>query len=206
MPQTLKATVRQQILDAAELVFAESGYSGATMSAIAAAAGVSTGNLYRYFASKEDLFYTVIPDEFVRSFLNLLRRRLKSLVAADDLAHLDANAQQDAQGLLRFWIDHRLKVVILLDRAAGSRHERFARRFVDELMKPSLAKFRRDAPGQRVSPVARFVLQQVFENTIRIIVAMLAHYEQETDIRTAFAGFWSYQLAGLTGFTKWITP
>lgn len=205
MAQTLKPAVRQQVLDAAEQVFAESGYSDATMSVIATRAGVSTGNLYHYFTNKDDLFYSVITDHFVSSFVHVLRRRVKSLVDADDLGNLNANAQRDAQDLLRFWIDHRLKVVILLDRAAGSRHGIFADRFVDELMKPSLAKFRQDASHQRVSPIARFILRGVFENTVRMIVAILTRHENEADIRTAFAGFWSYQLAGLNGLAEWIT-
>jgi AcrR family transcriptional regulator len=205
MVQTLKTTVRQQVLDAAEVAFAESGYLGATMAGIAAQAGVSTGNLYRYFTDKDELFYSVLTDEFVESFLRLLRRRVKSLLDAENLADLNADTQRDAQDLLGFWVTHRLKVVILLDRAAGSRHESFARQFVEELMRPSLVKLRREAPGQRVSPIARFILQRVFENTVRMIVAILAAHESETDIRTAFAGFWSYQLAGLAGLAEWIT-
>jgi TetR/AcrR family transcriptional repressor of uid operon len=41
------------ILDAAERCFARSGFHGASMSEICAEAGMSPGNLYRYFPSKE---------------------------------------------------------------------------------------------------------------------------------------------------------
>ena len=47
---------RQQILNGANLVFAEHGYEGASMSAIARKAGVSKGTLYNYFTNKADLF------------------------------------------------------------------------------------------------------------------------------------------------------
>ncbi|MCQ8242543.1 TetR/AcrR family transcriptional regulator [Rhizosaccharibacter radicis] len=47
---------RQQILRGAERVFTESGFEGASMSRIAAEAGVSKGTLYNYFTSKSDLF------------------------------------------------------------------------------------------------------------------------------------------------------
>ena len=47
---------RQQILSGANLVFAEHGYEGASMSAIARKAGVSKGTLYNYFTNKADLF------------------------------------------------------------------------------------------------------------------------------------------------------
>jgi TetR/AcrR family transcriptional regulator, mexJK operon transcriptional repressor len=51
-----KALKRQRILDAALQVFAQEGYAGTSMDAIAAAAGVSKPTLYTYFGAKEQLF------------------------------------------------------------------------------------------------------------------------------------------------------
>ncbi|MGX5736880.1 TetR/AcrR family transcriptional regulator [Bosea thiooxidans] len=42
-----------RILDAAERVFARAGFHAATMQDVAAEAGMSPGNLYRYFSSKD---------------------------------------------------------------------------------------------------------------------------------------------------------
>jgi AcrR family transcriptional regulator len=50
------ACKERQILDGAAAVFARDGYEGASMSRIAAEAGVSKGTLYNYFASKAELF------------------------------------------------------------------------------------------------------------------------------------------------------
>ena len=47
---------RRQILRGAALAFSREGYEGASMSRIAANAGVSKGTLYNYFDSKADLF------------------------------------------------------------------------------------------------------------------------------------------------------
>lgn len=44
-----------RILDAAERVFARAGFHAATMQDVAREAGMSPGNLYRYFASKDVL-------------------------------------------------------------------------------------------------------------------------------------------------------
>ncbi len=51
---------RESILEAAEAVFSERGYPGATMAEIAARSGYSAGNLYNLFASKEDLLCKVL--------------------------------------------------------------------------------------------------------------------------------------------------
>jgi AcrR family transcriptional regulator len=63
---TKSERTRAAILDAALRLFQESGYEGATMRAIAAEAGVSLGNAYYYFESKEHLiqgFYARMHEE-----------------------------------------------------------------------------------------------------------------------------------------------
>ena len=56
----VRASNERAILAAAEVVFAEAGYGGATTAAIAARAGVAKANLHYYFATKEALYRAVI--------------------------------------------------------------------------------------------------------------------------------------------------
>jgi AcrR family transcriptional regulator len=51
---------REEILSAAEKVFAAKGFFPTTMSEIAETAEFGTGTLYKYFKSKEDLYFTLI--------------------------------------------------------------------------------------------------------------------------------------------------
>jgi AcrR family transcriptional regulator len=51
---------RAQILDGARAVFLAEGFDGASMEAIAHAAGVSKGTLYSYFKGKDELFTSLI--------------------------------------------------------------------------------------------------------------------------------------------------
>jgi TetR/AcrR family transcriptional regulator, repressor for uid operon len=53
--ETLHEDRRHRILDAAGLCFARSGFHQTTMQDVAAEAGMSPGNIYRYFASKDAL-------------------------------------------------------------------------------------------------------------------------------------------------------
>jgi AcrR family transcriptional regulator len=60
-----------RILEAALSVFAEAGYSGASMDVIARRAGVSKPTLYQYFGSKEQLFEAIMfsgRDHMLESF------------------------------------------------------------------------------------------------------------------------------------------
>jgi TetR/AcrR family transcriptional regulator len=52
----------QKILRAAEAVFADAGFAGATMADIAATADLPKANLHYYFGSKEDLYRALLRD------------------------------------------------------------------------------------------------------------------------------------------------
>jgi AcrR family transcriptional regulator len=54
---------RKEILEAAEKLFAAKGFFPTTMSDIAQEAEFGTGTLYKYFKSKEDLYFTLIHDK-----------------------------------------------------------------------------------------------------------------------------------------------
>ena len=62
--QIAKPSIREEneraILSAAEAEFAEQGFGGATMAAIAARAGVPKPNVYYYFPTKERLYRAVV--------------------------------------------------------------------------------------------------------------------------------------------------
>jgi len=57
---------RERLLDAAAHVFARRGYRGASMSEIAAEAGLSKGALYWNFAGKEELFFDLLDERVGR--------------------------------------------------------------------------------------------------------------------------------------------
>jgi AcrR family transcriptional regulator len=59
-----KARTRERLLDAAGRVFAERGFTGATVEEIAESAGYSIGALYSNFAGKEELFLELLSARF----------------------------------------------------------------------------------------------------------------------------------------------
>src|SRR5215211_5760683 len=61
---------RKLLLDAAEEVFAEKGFIPATLDDIAKAAGYTKGAIYKYFATKEELFLAASDRYWRRYFDN----------------------------------------------------------------------------------------------------------------------------------------
>ncbi|MBO8159423.1 TetR/AcrR family transcriptional regulator [Thermosyntropha sp.] len=58
---------REKIIEAARKVISENGIAGATVRSIAKEAGVSTGAIYHYYASKEDILYDIIDESLTAS-------------------------------------------------------------------------------------------------------------------------------------------
>lgn len=70
------------ILKAAEVVFAQKGYSLTTMDDVASEAQFSKATLYRYFKSKSEIFFEIILNSFeeVRQKLRKIKEKKKSAV------------------------------------------------------------------------------------------------------------------------------
>lgn len=70
MPRTkiqteqIRTESRARIIATARRLFAERGFDGCNVSAIARLAGMSQGNIYWHFASKEELFQAVLLEGF----------------------------------------------------------------------------------------------------------------------------------------------
>ncbi|XXX73730.1 TetR/AcrR family transcriptional regulator [Sorangium sp. So ce134] len=202
MAQVLKDEVQESIAAAALTIFARKGYESATMAEIARAAGVSTGNIYRYYANKDALFYAVVDEGFARALTLLLRRRVKALDGVDDIRTLAPTAPYHliSEELLRFCIKNRLRVVIVLGRAGGSRYERFAEETVAHLVELAIEHFRSANPRLSVTEAMRFNLDQIYQSLVRTTVGALARFEDEAAIREAIHGYSTYHLAGLRCF------
>jgi TetR/AcrR family transcriptional regulator, transcriptional repressor of aconitase len=82
-----KQARREQILAAAQRVFARHGYEGATVVRLEAETGLSRGAIFNYFGSKEALFFALVrrsSDRFVEIWLEDGYRALLEAIAGED--------------------------------------------------------------------------------------------------------------------------
>lgn len=76
---------KARIIQAAKCVISRSGISGATMRGIAEEAGLSTGAIYHYYSSKEDILYEVMDESLsetvrIAQESKILERSLNELI------------------------------------------------------------------------------------------------------------------------------
>jgi TetR/AcrR family transcriptional regulator len=131
----LRRAREAQILDAAEGVFAEAGFSGATMQGIAERAGLPKANVHYYFGTKETLYRAVLArilDLWVDAFDHLVPERdpaealaayirdkmrwsrsrpLASKVFANEIIHGAPQVADYLSGKLKRTLDEKARVI-----------------------------------------------------------------------------------------------
>mgnify|MGYP000498261662 CR=1 FL=1 len=83
--QTSKRSQNQKrILEAAEKVFAEAGYAGATTQLIADVAGLPKANVHYYFKTKEEIFLAMLSEDYETLMVEVIQL-LDAPSSPDDL-------------------------------------------------------------------------------------------------------------------------
>ena len=95
----LEATTRERILASATRLFAEKGFEGASMPAIAKASGITAGAIYKHFEGKGELLLEVVTRSFLSSPLFAHGSEYRNDATA--LAHLAAAYTEPALKLVR---------------------------------------------------------------------------------------------------------
>ncbi|MEA4926519.1 MAG: TetR/AcrR family transcriptional regulator [Syntrophomonadaceae bacterium] len=111
--QYLKDEIKNSIISAALNEFEEKGFNNASIRTIASNAGIATGNLYRYFDGKEELFnYIMAP----------VSERFTALIFSDfkaDSNNLPVLADV-VDKIMSFYERYSREFMILLDKSEGS--------------------------------------------------------------------------------------
>lgn len=202
--QILKNNVRLQIEQAAVTLFSSVGYEKSGIAEIARLAGISTGNIYRYFGNKQQLLYSIISDKFVESCFKILLEKIgnaKSL-SSDQIAASKEFAKGNLD-LLNFLICNRLKLVILMKGCPGTRFEDFHSRIRSEVIKAVVEYFSSVRGKRRKKTDSSFnlLLETLYENLINATLAILAGNTSDIECRQTLQMLIEYHLKGMSSFS-----
>lgn len=130
-----RAAIERRILAAAESVFADKGYAGATTGEIARRANLPKPNLHYYFKTKEELYQRVLTDiiddwlgsadqivagaepevalrAYIRGKIELARAKpLASRVFANEIIHGAPHLKTFLETKLRDWVETKTAVI-----------------------------------------------------------------------------------------------
>lgn len=202
MAQRPKPEVREAIQKAAAEAFADSGFERAALGDIVERAGTSIGNFYKYFANKDELFADFIPRGFASELMNRVRAQVEALRAEPDVFSLGKGHpyQCASEDLLAFTITHRERVVFLLLRAQGTKHERFVGEVVRLLVELALEHAQTTYPTFTVTPAKKRALTRIYKAFVATLGAILTEEHAEHAVREAITMQTTYHLTGLRAF------
>lgn len=169
---------RRRIIDVALELFREQGYDGTTMRMIASEAGVSLGNTYYYFKSKEDLIL-----EFYDQLQTAHSARAEEVLATE------TELEERLRGVVRAWVDE------------AAPYQEFAGKFFRNAADPksplspfsqesgpvrdsSIALFGRVLSGTKVSPLVKDELPELLWLYMMGIVLFWVHDDSPGNAKT----------------------
>lgn len=139
--QVIKESTRAQLLAAAREAFFEKGYEAVTMRELAVRSGISLGNIYNYYRSKEDLLGAVLTPA-----LNALNGLLHDHSSPDDNAPdwfiSKAYSETSVDEMLDVVVRYRQELKLLLSSSQNTQFQGFCNDWVARSSELGLAYMR----------------------------------------------------------------
>lgn len=120
--QYQKEEVKRRILQSALDEFEKYGFSAANMRRIAQGALVATGNLYRYFNSKDDIFDEIVKSVYISITTFIEEVSELEAYGRGDIKHL---AGYITEGIVKIHAAYGRELLVIADKSTGSKHEDF---------------------------------------------------------------------------------
>jgi TetR/AcrR family transcriptional regulator len=195
--QTLDIHRRRLIVAAARRVFEASGLEGASIRAIAQAAGCTTGAIYPLFRSKEEIFAVVLAES-----LAAVTRQVRA--AMDGIAAPAKSLRRGTLAIYKYYDAHPSELALSLVLFNGDRRQRLGaalddalKRQLDDLLS-LLAEQVRKATAKPFLPMARLEATALITYLVGLLVlkqgrkidvlgshasVLLAHYTKNMVVR-----------------------
>ena len=118
---------RDRILDSARKHFLKSGFRAAALRKIAGDAGFTSGALYGYFTSKEDLFYAITDPvaERIMDKLDMIRAKMDAPPEEERLVSMGSIYYPHIPEIVDILLSDRDAVRLIVNGSGGTKYEGF---------------------------------------------------------------------------------
>ncbi|MCT4618707.1 MAG: TetR/AcrR family transcriptional regulator [Marinisporobacter sp.] len=203
MVQYKKDEIKEKIDQAALRVFAKKGYRDSKISDIAKKAGISVGNIYRYYKSKDDIFYTVVPERFIETIRSLLVEKVSAIKEKKLKFIEDSNEFWLFNNeFIHFMVNNRERMLIVFHNNKGTKYENAK----DEVIQFIMTTVR---DGYRVQynqfiDVNKddFAMKIIYENLMHMILRILEEAKTVEEVMKYLKSINIYHMFGITGILK----
>lgn len=186
--QVLKDEVRDRIRKSALATFRTKGFKKASMRSIAKKAGVTAGNLYRYFNSKEDLFHSVISPAF--EMITVLIKENRDFDFAGSTRY-SSHLEYAADRIADIHDGYRDELLVLIDGSRGTEYER-AKDEIISMFEENIRLLLLKSRPERMVGDGQLIAHAIAAGYIEGLVAIMRHCEDNkkaVEAMAAFTGF-----------------
>lgn len=167
--QYLKDDVKNRILVSALNEFSEKGFAGASIRTIASNADIATGNLYRYFKNKVDLFDCII-DPLYNKIIDYISN-IKDCPPCNPNPVLALNNVKDS--LVDIFKVYSKEFIILMDKSHGTKYENIRQELIEHvnnIIKDTLFPILKGKGTKITDDAIAFVLSSTLVEGICVII------------------------------------
>ena len=164
MAQCKKENIREAILNESLELFAERGYEETAVKDIAERCNISTGNVYKYFKNKADIYENLITDEFLEQMHDLLAQRtifITEVQAGADTAEIERWFEQN---FYPFFIENARRCIILKNHYLGREYDERINYIVENILgykKRALYQLNKEIPHNFLDMSAMLIASNV---------------------------------------------
>lgn len=190
--QVIKDEVRHKILTEAQHLFLQRGYDRTSLQMIAEKVNISKSNLYRYFESKEDLFYELTDsaaEGLKRLILRLRDKRFDPSIGQREYQFLLT------EETLHLFTEEKYGLLLIMEQAHGTRYEGLRDSMVD-LLAAKIAPLLADEDNSLLQ--AQIMAKNLIDGTVMI----LKNRVRPREIRTNLNRLVEYHTKGIDALLK----
>lgn len=134
--QTKKNSIKKLIIDAARCEFLEKGVKNTSIKDISSKSGVSVGNIYNYFKSKDDIFITVLAPS-IKALKTFLDMELDEKFIDKKIFDEDLCIESTYKDFIDIMINYRKEIKLLIYESQGTPLEHFFEEYLELQQKNS---------------------------------------------------------------------
>ncbi|AWI05806.1 TetR/AcrR family transcriptional regulator [Clostridium drakei] len=203
MVQYKKDDIKEKIDNAALKIFVENGYEKTKISNIATESNVSVGNIYKYYKSKKQIFYSIAPESVLENLKNIL---INKLISAKYKTANELNSKNDFQLVNEEFIDYMIKnreqILIMFTGSKGTKYESLKYEAINYMIKNIKENYSKENNKIIYDSMNYKIIKIIYENLISMMIQILKESDSPEDIKKSFKIINLYHLFGVTNLFK----
>ncbi|MFF2908013.1 TetR/AcrR family transcriptional regulator [Paenibacillus sp. NPDC057934] len=201
--QSKKEEVKQQIEAAALKVFFRKGFSDAKMNDIADEIQISVGNIYTYFKTKKELFYSVVPVSLVDYLKHVLVEniRIDNQISFDDVNNEEKSALVQEQ--VNILTQYRMQIVIIFERNKGTVYSNARNELIDLMIETKKPYLKNSYKRYQIETEENLILLNIIaRNVINMVLDLLKREMSDDSRKRIFEALSLYWLQGIKSINE----